>query len=183
METEDKLIKEYLQDKARNTKMRKTANCPDNETLLGYLRNTLDKQKRQEIENHIAECSFCLNQISTAYEALNKSFRKGLPSVPEKMINKTKASLGIIDKSKKNSAKSKAKRWFFLSGTIIFFILSFLIPKYFLQFLAGAIIMGIRWSFESQTGQILVMVLDSWRRHSHNKDEQISNRLKDHLKK
>jgi hypothetical protein len=52
-----------------------------------------------------------------------------------------------------------------------------------LQFLVGALILGIRWSFESESGKTLIMILNSWRKHSHDKDDEISNQLKDQLKK
>lgn len=181
MEKEEKLIKNYL-EKASGSKLNKTKECPDNQTLLAYIRNNLDKEKRKTIEKHLANCNYCLSQISIAQEALDKFGRKGFERVPKNIINKTKHSLGIDKKQTKFGRKS-IKRLFFLIATIIFFILSFLIPKYFLQFLIGALILGIRWSFESENGKTLIMVLDSWRKHSQDKDDQISNRLKDQFKK
>ena len=73
------------------------------------------------------------------------------------------------------------KKCLFLFGAIFFFILSFVIPRYFIQFLVVTLILGIRWAFESDGGHTLIMVLDSWRHHSHDKDEEISHRFKNHF--
>ncbi|MCF7870334.1 MAG: hypothetical protein K9L69_04250 [Candidatus Omnitrophica bacterium] len=185
MEREKEVIQKYLKEKLNATSTVKSQNCPDNQDLIDYLQNNLNQEKRKSLENHIAGCSFCLSQISIAAEALEKHKQNDFDSLPENILNKTKANLNSIKiKNKKNESQKKViKRRLFLAATIIFFGLSFIIPKYFLQFLIGALILGIRWSFESKSGKNLVMILDSWRKHSHNKDDEISNRLKDQLKK
>ncbi|MCF7873013.1 MAG: hypothetical protein K9L80_02295 [Candidatus Omnitrophica bacterium] len=185
MEREKEVIQKYLKEKLNANSMTKSQNCPDNQDLIDYLQNNLNQEKRKSLENHIANCSFCLSQISIAAEALGKHKQNDFDSLPENIINRTKTNLNSIKtKNKKNESQKKViKRRLFLAATIIFFGLSFIIPKYFLQFLIGALILGIRWSFESESGKNLVMILDSWRKHSHNKDDEISNRLKDQLKK
>lgn len=185
MEREKEVIQKYLKEKLNVTAAKKGKNCPGNQDLIDYLQNNLNLDKRKSLENHIAHCSFCLSQISIAAEALQKQKQNDFDPVPEDIIKKTKANLNSIKiKNKKNESQKKIiKRRFFLAATIIFFGLSFIIPKYFLQFLIGALILGIRWSFESESGKTLVMVLDSWRKHSHDKDDKISDRFKDQLKK
>jgi hypothetical protein len=185
MEREKEVIQKYLKEKLNAGSAKKGKNCPDNQDLIDYLQNNLDEEKRKSLESHIADCSFCLGQISIAAEALQKHNQHNFDPLPENIINKTKANLNSIKtKPKKNESQKKAiKRRLFLAATIIFFGLSFIIPKYFLQFLIAALILGIRWSFESESGKTLVMVLDSWRKHSRDKDDKISNRFKDQLKK
>ncbi|MCF7894489.1 MAG: hypothetical protein K9L84_05475 [Candidatus Omnitrophica bacterium] len=185
MERAKEVIQKYLKEKLSVTSAAKSQNCPDNQDLIDYLQNNLNQKKRKSLENHIARCSFCLSQISIAAEALEKHKQNDFDSLPENILNKTKANLNSMKtKNKKNESQKKIiKRRLFLAATIIFFGLSFIIPKYFLQFLIGALILGIRWSFESESGKNLVMILDSWRKHSHDKDNETSNRLKDQLKK
>jgi len=183
MEREEKIIKKYLEEKFSANRPNRGESCPNQQTLLDYVTDNLGQSRRQDIEKHLAKCGFCLNQISTAYNALKKSKQKSFPPLPENILNKTKSYLGIKEDKQKKPLKKIARKRLLLAATIIFFILSFLIPKYFLQFLVGALILGIRWSFESESGKTLIMVLDSWRRHSHDKDDQISNRLKNHFKK
>lgn len=177
---EKRLLKAYLQQNLINDQNRRGENCPDSQTLLTYLKKGLSQKERNEIERHLCQCRFCLNQISTASEATQKYRQKDFEPIPESLIAKIKTNLGIntVKSRKKNLT---LKKGFFLAGTVIFFILSFLIPGYFIQFLVGALILGIRWSFESKSGQTLIMILDAWRKHSHNQDDKIAERLKSHF--
>ncbi len=185
MEREKEVIQKYLKEKLNVAAAKKGKNCPENQDLIDYLQDNLDQDKRKSLENHIAHCSFCLSQVSIATKALQKQRQNDFDPLPENIIKKAKANLNSIKtKNKKNESQKKIiKKRFFLATTIIFFGLSFVVPKYFLQFLIGALILGIRWSFESESGKTLIMVLDSWRKHSHDKDDKISNRFKDQLKK
>jgi len=101
--------------------------------------------------------------------------------VPEELIKKAK---GLIeadkdDDNKRTMRKKRIIKKLFLFGAIISFIASFFVPKYFFQCLVVTLILGMRWAFESEGGRTLIMVLDSWRRHSHGQNDEISNRLKD----
>jgi hypothetical protein len=53
------------------------------------------------------------------------------------------------------------------------------VPKYFLQFLAAAIILGIKWIFESDAVKSLIMVLDK----RHREREELSEKIKERLPK
>lgn len=176
---QEKLIKEYLKNKLAKDSLTKKPNCPDSQALLAYLSKSLNQKQQKDIESHLCQCGFCLNQLSIAQETLKRNKKNKFGPIPQKLISKTKIALGI---NKTTQKRKNAKKNLFLATTVIFFILSFLIPRYFIQFLVGSLIVGIRWSFESKGGQTLIMILDSWRRQSHDKDEQISNRLKDHFK-
>jgi hypothetical protein len=159
MDKIEQLIKGYLKD---NLSFVKSLDCPDEQTLLEYLDGDC-----QNLETHIVSCGFCLSQLNIAFESKTVN----CDPVPQELTNKTKSSLGI-------SKKSKSKKKFFLAGAIISFILSFLIPRYFMQCLVVTLILGIRWAFESEGGRTLIMVLDSWRHHSQAKDDEISHRLR-----
>lgn len=163
----------------------KTASCPSEETLLDYMEQKLSGQELTLVEEHIAGCGFCLSQLSLAFEAENIVNKKAFPELPEELIKKIK---NLIKGDKKTMAIDAAKRRsmkrnLFLIATIIFFILSFIIHKYFMQFLVAALILGFRWAFESESGRTLIMVLDSWRKRSHYDDDEISERLKDRFSK
>ena len=159
MDRIEELIKGYL---SKNLSLDKTADCPDEQDLLNYLKGGC-----QDFEAHVASCGFCLSQLNIAFESKTANFSP----VPQELTNKIKSSLGI-------PKKSKSKKKFFLAGAIISFISSFLIPRYFMQCLVVTIILGVRWAFESEGGRTLIMVLDSWRHHSQAKDEEISHRLR-----
>jgi len=180
MDKIERLIKKYLKGKLGLGRADKTLDCPNEQILLGYLNRTLDKEESQFVEHHVAGCGFCLSQLNLAFQSQLMNKEESFKPVPQELIDKTKSFLnlqGIANNAKKTRAKIK-KANLFLAGAIIPFILSFIFPKYFIQFLVVTLVLGIRWAFESEGGRTMVMVLDSWRHHSHDKDEKISHRLK-----
>ncbi|MCK9615100.1 MAG: hypothetical protein M0R48_06315 [Candidatus Omnitrophica bacterium] len=180
----ENILKKYLTARFNSVSPEKDSNCPSEETLLDYMGNKLSGQGLMLIEEHISGCRFCLSQLSLAIEAKSLS-NEQFPSLPKNLIEKAKNLIGI-DKNlqaAKAARKRRMKKNLFLAATIIFFILSFIIHEYFMQFLAGALILGFRWAFESESGRTLIMVLDSWRKHSHDEDDEISRRLKDRFSK
>ena len=94
-----------------------------------------------------------------------------LKPVPKALVEKTKSRLGI-------PKAATGSRHYVIGGMIISFALSFIFPKYFLQCLVVTLILGVRWALNSEGGRTLIMVLDSWRQHSHSQDEEISHRLR-----
>ena len=180
MDKLEKLIKNYLKDNLGLSEADKTSDCPDEAILVEYLQGQLDKEKNKSIEYHIAGCGFCLSQLNLVFQSRQMIEEGRLEPVPQQLINKTKSRLGISESGKnmKNNKKKIVKKQLFLLGAIVFFILSFIFPKYFFQFLVATLILGVRWAFESESGRTLIMVLDSWRQHSHDKDEEISHRLR-----
>ena len=180
MDKEEKLLKGYIKRKLDLGKTNRTTYCLNETILLDYLKQRLSSQEREMIESHIASCGFCLSQINLMFEAQMVSKKRGLTPVPQELIDKAKALLKTDKNSggTKMAARRKIKKNFFLSAAIVFFILSFLIPRYFMQFLVGTLILGLAWVFESENCRTLIMVLDSWRKHSHDTDEKISQHLK-----
>ncbi|MBL7085123.1 MAG: hypothetical protein ISS43_03320 [Candidatus Omnitrophica bacterium] len=178
MDKIERLIKEYL---GRNlNKTEKTDLCLSEQVLMDYFQQKLSREDCQSIENHLASCGFCLSQLNLLFEAEKLGTQAITDKVPTELVQKAKA-LVKDDKNHRGRMK-RVKKNLFLAGTVIFFIASFLLPRYFAQCLVAALILGMRWAFESEAGRTLIMVLDSWRRHSHDEDDQISRRLKDRSK-
>lgn len=175
MDRDEKLIKQYLSQKIGLDRVEGGSGCPCEEVLLEYLNADLPEPASQALEHHLAGCNFCLGQLNIAFEA--RSWRRRAKFVPTGLVVKTKARLGIVEPPNNNKRRINRRR-LFMMGTVFFFVLSFIIPSYFLQFLVASLILGIRWSFESESGHTMIMILDSWRRHARDKDEEISRRLK-----
>ncbi len=112
-----------------------------------------------------------IDELIKNYLIAREAKKAKFKSVPRDLINKTKSRLGIP------KAKSKAGLYA-LVGAIVAFILSFIFPKYFMQCLVVTLIFGIRWALSSEGGRTLIMVLDSWRHHSQDKDQEISRFLR-----
>lgn len=148
----------------QEVKLERTAKCPDEATLSAYLSGALEGSKSQGIEEHVAACHFCLENIRAAYLG-DKLYKEGkLPDSTRELINKAKG----IAKLKTHSKRLKNNLW--LLVTILAFGLSFMFPRYFVQFLVAALILGLKWVSESESVRMLIMALDS-RRHLRDKDE------------
>lgn len=181
MEKDDKMLRQYLQKKLKSAKTGKSKDCPGTELLLSYLAGPLGEGASLELEKHLSRCPFCLEQLSIASDALNQT-KKNFAPVPEKTINKTNKRLeAYLKNTPKKRKRKKTRQKFYFMAMLVFFILSFLLSEYFAQFLVGTLILGIRWSLEGKSGQTLIMVLDSLRKQSQNKNDEISNRIKNHL--
>ena len=176
----EEYLKNYLKKDLGN--IEKTPQCLDQEVLLDYLERKLGGQERKDVEEHLSQCNFCLSQINLAFEAKKSNIRNLGGKVSSGLINKVKAQLKSDKNSVRKGVAKRIKKNLFLAGAIIFFIISFLLPKYFMQCLVVTLVLGMRWAFESENGRTFIMVLDSWRRHSHDEDDKISKRLKDRFK-
>jgi len=173
MDRMEEILKAHMKAKISPLRMERTPSCPDEATLAAYLNGVLSKPEAERIEGHIADCYFCLENLRIAYLS-DTLYREGnLSDSDERIINKAKG----IAKLKTDNKRLKRNLW--LSGTVLAFVLSFIFPRYFVQFLVAALILGLKWVFESENARTLIMVLDSWRRHSHGKDEEIKDRIKD----
>jgi hypothetical protein len=181
----ENLIKQYLETGLMLDRMAKTANCPSEKVLTDYMEHKLPEYELDFLEEHISGCGFCLSQINLAYEAENMQKDKALPRVSERLIKKIQNFIAADKKiiTAKMAKRRKMKKNLFLVATIVFFVLSFVIHRYFMQFLFAALILGFRWALESKNARTLIMVLDSWRKHSHNDDEEIEQCLKNRFSK
>ncbi|MBU1113050.1 MAG: hypothetical protein KKH93_04170 [Candidatus Omnitrophica bacterium] len=112
-----------------------------------------------------------IEELIKNYLVASESRKAKLKPVPKELIDKTKTRLGIP------KTKSKVGSYALIAAAIAF-VFSFIFPKYFMQCLVVTLIFGIRWALNSEGGRTLIMVLDSWRHHSQEKDEEISHRLK-----
>ncbi|MFH1519373.1 MAG: hypothetical protein ABIE75_02240 [Candidatus Omnitrophota bacterium] len=176
----EEYLKNYLKKESGN--IEKTAQCLGQEVLLDYLGSKLGSQERKGVEEHLSRCNFCLSQLNLAFEAKKSNIRNIGGKVPSGLVNKAKALLKNGKNTIGKGRVSRMKKNLSLAGAIMFFIISFLLPKYFMQCLVAAFVLGIRWVLESENGRILIMVFDSWRRHSRDENDEISNRLKDRFK-
>lgn len=156
-----------------NTK--KLRRCPEEGMLSAYLSGFLREQEARLLEEHISTCHLCLENIRAASLGATLYEEESLPDSNTKLIDKAK---GI---AKLNTGKRRFKKNLYLFGTALAFVLSFLFPRYFVQFLVAALILGLKWVFESEGARTLIMVLDSLRRRSKERDDELSDKIKKRL--
>jgi len=128
--------------------MVKTDLCINAVVINDYLNGNVSGEKKQAIEAHLSECSECLDALVFAYQTVDE-------------YRKTKACLPA-GREKKMKANWKKNIWFI--GAIAMFALSFFMPRYFAQFLVGAMLMGAKWIFESSNARMLIMIYDAWQK-------------------
>lgn len=122
--------------------------CPPEEILSEYLSGHLPPEERDELEKHLVSCDSCRNLLIDAHDILKK------PDIREIFIN-------TLLWLKKN---------YWLLGSLLTLITSFLFPEYFLQFLTACILMGAKWIIDSKNTKTLIMINEAWKRErSHKK--------------
>ena len=142
----EKIIKKSLGRKQPIFK--KTPFCPSELELGKYLDRTLSVRQKERIEKHLADCGCCLDLLVVAKDAMKELERKV------------------------NIAQSIAKqKWFILS--MVSFLLSFFIKRYFFQFLTLSLILGIKWALSAEGSKNLVMI---FRNLSHHQEAQHSEK-------
>ncbi len=61
------------------------ANCPGEETLAVFLSGDLPKEARNEVEAHLAQCSFCMQDLVADYKS---GELVGIETAPQRLIDK-----------------------------------------------------------------------------------------------
>lgn len=120
--------------------------CPDEKLLSAYLDEEIPDVERKRIEEHVSRCNDCLDLLLVAYES-----QKGRKDCPPFIRKKVKERLGL-----KAGTRRSAMKWLLLS--IFFFVLSFIIKRYFLQLLVAASITGFKWVMEGEGAKKVVMI-------------------------
>lgn len=116
-----------------------TNTCPEEHLLNGYLTGGLEPHEREALEKHLEGCPYCIYKIAEAYEIVHQDVLTG----------------GIMDIVKKINV------WAVLS--VVFFLCSFTIPHFFIQFLAAACLFGLKWIIDSKNTKLLIMIYDAWK--------------------
>ncbi|MEA3328469.1 MAG: hypothetical protein U9Q08_01830 [Candidatus Omnitrophota bacterium] len=164
MDNINTLIKKHLADKAVGSGLKRSKKCPSEADLTAYLHGTISEQKSEKISQHISQCLFCLEAIEQTSRQ-DMSIRE--PGPPRQVIERAKA----IAKTQGSGGFYRLKKHLWLIGAVIAFGLSFILSKYFFQFLILTLILGIKWALDTANTRTLIMVNDAWHKHR-NKDDQ-----------
>jgi hypothetical protein len=117
---------------------------PDANQMADYLNKTISNDQRREVEAHITSCEECLKAMTAAHETIAR-FRN----------DKKKDSRKVNIMKKINP---------YLALAILFFLFSFITPKFFIQSLVATLLFGIKWVADSRSTKMLVMIHDAWKR-------------------
>ncbi|MFH1245904.1 MAG: hypothetical protein V1662_05390 [Candidatus Omnitrophota bacterium] len=132
----------------------KRQDCPTQLELMDYLEKRLSLSKREQIIDHISGCQGCLSMVELAQRAENEP--PVFSASPARMVTRAK-KLALPVSCRRGSQY----KWLILA--VVPFALSFIFPRYFLQFLIAAVILGLKWVFDTAASRTLIMVYDAWR--------------------
>lgn len=117
---------------------------PTEAELADFLNNSLSGQEKERLEGHIATCDECLERIVSARESV-ELFRKNAPLKKGKVPFMKKINLYLV-------------------LAIASFILSFTMPRYFIQLLVATLLLGIKWVVDSKSTKMLIMIYEAWKK-------------------
>ncbi|PIQ88434.1 MAG: hypothetical protein COV72_09020 [Candidatus Omnitrophica bacterium CG11_big_fil_rev_8_21_14_0_20_42_13] len=167
----DRLIKESLEDKGSRLERLPLENCPSELELSDYLGNRLSPDKQEVLLAHVSRCRRCLSSLALAHEALQAETKEA-PN--QQMLAKAK---DIYKKKPKNTVFNY--RWQILA--FISFVLSFLLSRYFLQFLVLAAVFSLKWILDSGSTRTLIMIYEAWRGKGQGDVQRIIRGLRDKI--
>ncbi len=151
----DRLIKRYLQEKMSNVDGLSSENCPSESELSDYLEDRLSQESRDALLEHIADCPHCLSLLELAQGAKEQASSMPTPTMIKRAKNLAQ------QETKKKTLVFKYK-WAISAG--ISFALSFILTRYFIQFLTLAVIFSLKWIFDTGSTRTLVMIYQAWRK-------------------
>jgi hypothetical protein len=79
MKMDEKYLKELLRGR-RDQPVRRSWRCPDEMQLAAYVDRKLEDAARESVEAHVADCDFCLNQVSFLVQAADWTDPAGVPT-------------------------------------------------------------------------------------------------------
>jgi hypothetical protein len=149
--------------------------CPGDWELADFLSGVSGKKRKQEISAHIMSCDRCFDIAASGLKVLSETGEnqdKELLDIPvKKACAISKKHPEVKGKFKNIFKKGK---YLFIAG--VFFILSFIVKRYFLQFLCAAGIFGIKWTMDTGSTRALIMIYDAWKaRKDDDSDRNCSN--------
>jgi len=152
------LMKKALMETIGLEKIERQDTCPNEITLSSYMEGSLTKEEEKLIAEHVKGCYWCIEQMDQAQRLDAK----------EKPSPKSISRTSFISWIKKN-------KW--LIGAIISFLLSFVFPRYFFQFLILTLLAGIKWIFTTAGTKTIIMIYDAFKRKGREETNSSKNRF------
>ncbi len=148
-------------------------NCLSELELSDYLENKLNPEKEDRLLEHITDCAHCLSLLEIAQRTKDHATSE-MPS--QDMIQRAKDIM-----QKRTKRRISHYKWQILSA--ISFLLSFIFRRYFVQFLALAVIFSIKWIFDSGSTRTLIMIYEAWRKKEKGTAQRIIHDFQDKIEK
>lgn len=110
--------------------------CPTEEVLGEYISGCLPLEETPAVEKHLCECEKCRTLVSEA-----------------------SAAIRIIDlRETCSEAGEHIKKNFWMISLMVFLLASFLVSRYFFQFLVLSLISAFKWISDSRNSKTVIMI-------------------------
>lgn len=80
---------------------RRVEGCIDGETLSAYLDNSLHRKERKIVEEHLSQCDYCLNELTSLHEFLNSVEMNALERTPDELLAPAGVAASRIEEPRK----------------------------------------------------------------------------------
>jgi len=86
--------------------------CPDNETLMDFTEGRLSGRQRSRIENHLADCALCREQVTVCADLLYGDFAGEEVQAPEALTERAVKRVNQLHKpNKHDSVMERTRQW------------------------------------------------------------------------
>ena len=113
-------------------------------TDAAYVRVEAGNWTPSVIEEHLGSCDRCLGRIASAHDAVSQF------------------NNGVTHSKKRGSIMKKLNLCVLL--TLVTFVISFVIPRFFVQLLVATLLLGLKWVTDSKSTKMLVMIHEAWKK-------------------
>lgn len=178
----DRLIKKHLKGEMSNIKNQTPdQNCPSELELSDYLENRLNQEKESLLLEHTADCPHCLSLLEIAQQAKGKGEDTPRPEmiIRAKNIVQKRSNPPATDKEGRTGKTIFYYKWQIFA--FVSFILSFILTRYFLQFLILAVIFSLKWVFDTGSTRTLIMIYEAWRKKDKGTAQKIIRDFQDKI--
>ncbi len=169
----EELIKRHLEAKMTNEKDTSSKGCPTELELSDFAQGRLSGEKQHLLIGHVADCSHCLYLLKLVEEA-GEEAQAGPDAPSPEALSRAR---NVMPAGPKRPILSY--KWTILA--IISFALSFMVKKYFLQFLTLTIIFSLKWIFAAVSTRTLIMVYQAWRKKDKGTAQRIIRDFQDRI--
>lgn len=98
-------------------KLQKSKDCLDDETIADYVAHQLSQEDRVAVENHLASCHYCLNEVAQLHSTVRLWDAGKLSKAPRQILQSLKESVSTVEERKEPwgyrflSSFSQKGRW------------------------------------------------------------------------
>jgi hypothetical protein len=81
-------------------KLQKSKDCLDDETIADYVAYQLSQEDRVAVENHLASCHYCLNEVAQLHSTVRLWDAGKLSKAPRQILQSLKEPVSTVEESK-----------------------------------------------------------------------------------